>query len=143
MRGARRSRAGRWDVGTLNWQRLLRCSDPGENERRCASRSLLFDRLRTYASTVAAGYARLPRGFNFNFNASYLQQPVAGAFLFSAVDGGPASSLTGSLAAGGCCAAGPTDISYPDIALQVHPDLDPTATAHAAANWQLCLYIYI
>ena len=36
-----------------------------------------------------------------------------------------------------------TDISYPDIALQVHPDLDPTATAHAAANWQLCYYIYI
>ena len=42
-----------------------------------------------------------------------------------------------------CCAVGPTDISYPDIALQVHPDLDPTATAHAAANWQLCFYIYI
>ena len=74
---------------------------------------------------------------------SYLQPPVAGAFLFTAVNVLPASSLTGSSAAGGCCAVGPTDISYPDIALQVHPDLDPTATAHAAANWQLCFYIYI
>ena len=52
-------------------------------------------------------------------------------------------AFTANAMDGNNAAAGPTDISYPDIALQVHPDLDPTATAHAAANWQLCYYIYI
>ena len=37
----------------------------------------------------------------------------------------------------GCCAAGPTDISYPDIVRQVHPDLDPPGSGPCTRYCQL------